>query len=101
VLFDGDGRNRLEWVLRSDGRFEAWSVVDFRGQRLDSNNLGTREAHPTLAIARRGDDFLFVLNGQVGLTKTLPNMPKRFAVFLYGFGTSETTWDYARVVTTK
>jgi hypothetical protein len=101
VLFDGSGRNRIEWILTSEGTFEAWSVIDGRGERLDNRNLATKVAKPTLAIVRRGDDFLFILNGQVGLTKTIKNMPRAFHVMLYGYGTSENNWDSVRVVTPK
>ncbi|HEX8183923.1 MAG TPA: hypothetical protein VF747_04210, partial [Blastocatellia bacterium] len=101
VLFDGSGRNRIEWILTSEGTFEAWSVIDGRGERLDNRNLATKVAKPTLAVVRRGDDFLFILNGQVGLTKTIKNMPRAFHVMLYGYGTSENNWDSVRVVTPK
>ncbi|HKP13146.1 MAG TPA: hypothetical protein VJZ91_13595 [Blastocatellia bacterium] len=101
VLFDGSGRNRVEWILTSEGTFEAWSVVDGKGERLDNHNLATKEKKPTLAIVRRGDEFLFILNGQVGLTKTIKNLPRSFTVMLYGYGSSENDWDLARVVTPK
>ena len=37
ILFDGSGRNRVEWVLTSEQTLEAWAVVDGRGihARLD------------------------------------------------------------------
>jgi hypothetical protein len=109
MLFDGSGRNRIEWVLTSEGTFEAWSIVDGRGERLDNRKLGTKLKNPVLGIVRRGDEFLFVLNGpdsppqdaQVGLTKTIKNMPRTFHVMLYGFGSSENNWDALRVVTVK
>jgi hypothetical protein len=101
ILFDGSGRNRIEWLLTSEGVFEAWSVVDGRGERLDNRSLGTKEKHPTLSIARRGDDFYFALNGQVGLQKTLKNVPRAFHVMLYGYGSSENNWDSVQVQTTK
>jgi hypothetical protein len=109
ILFDGSGRNRVEWILTSEGTFEAWSVVDGRGERLDNRKLGTKIRNPVLAVVRRGDEFLFILNGpdsppqdaQVGLTKTIKNMPRSFRVMLYGFGSSENNWDFARVVTPK
>jgi hypothetical protein len=96
-------------MLTSEGTFEAWSVVDGRGERLDDRKLGTKMKNPVLAIVRRGDEFLFVLNGpdsppqeaQVGLRKTIKNMPRTFHVMLYGFGTSENNWDALRVVTLK
>ncbi|MDQ3322552.1 MAG: hypothetical protein M3525_09015, partial [Acidobacteriota bacterium] len=28
ILFDSAGRNRIEWILNSDGGFEAWANVD-------------------------------------------------------------------------
>jgi hypothetical protein len=109
ILFDGSGRNRIEWMLTSEGTFEAWSVVDGRGERLDDRKLGTKIKNPVLAVVRRGDEFLFVLNApdsppeaaQVGLTKTVKNMPRAFRVMLYGFGSSENNWDAVRVVTAK
>jgi hypothetical protein len=109
LLFDGSGRNRVEWILTSEGTFEAWSVVDGRGERLDNRKLGTKLKNPVLAVVRRGDEFLFVLNGpdsppeqaQVGLRKTIKNLPGTFRVMLYGFGTSENDWDAVRVVTLK
>lgn len=101
VLFDGSGRNRIEWLLTSDGRFEAWSVVDGRGERLDNRKLGTRDEHPTLSIARKGDDYFFALNGTVGLQKTIKNMPRAFRLMLYGYGSSENDWDSVRVVVPK
>jgi hypothetical protein len=109
ILFDGSGRNRVEWVLTSAGRFEAWAVVDGRAEQLDDRNLGTKMKNPVIAIVRRGDEFLFVLNGpdsppqdaQVGLRKTVKNLPRRFRVMLYGFSSSENNWDAVRVVTPR
>lgn len=109
ILFDSSGRNRIEWILTSEGTFEAWAVVDGQGERLDNRKLGTKLKNPVLAIIRRGDEFLFVLNGpdsppqdaQVGLTKTIKNLPRSFRVMLYGFGSSENNWDAVRVVTPK
>lgn len=101
ILFDGSGRNRVEWILTSEGTFEAWSVVDGRGERLDNNKLGTKLKSPTLGIVRKGDEFYFMLNGQEGLRKTIKNLPRVFHVMLYGFGSSENHWDSVRVVTVK
>ncbi len=109
LLFDGSGRNRVEWVLTSEGTFEAWSIVDGRGERIDDRKLGTKLKNPVIAIVRRGDEFLFVLNApdsppeaaQVGLKKTIKNLPRAFHVMLYGFGSSENDWDDVRVVTLK
>jgi hypothetical protein len=109
LLFDGSGRNRVEWILTSEGTLEAWSVVDGRGERIDDRKLGTKLKNPVIAIVRRGDEFLFVLNGpdsppqdaQVGLRKTIKNLPRSFHVMLYGFGSSENDWDAVRVVTLK
>jgi hypothetical protein len=101
VMFDGSGRNRIEWLLTSEGTFEAWSVVDGKGERLDDHKLGTKVPNPTISIARKGDDFFFVLNGEIGLQKSIKNMPRTFHVMLYGFGSSENDWDSVRVVTPK
>jgi hypothetical protein len=101
VLFDSSGRNRVEWLLTSEGLLEAWAMTDGRAERLDGRNLATKAKNPTLAIVRRGDEFLFMLNGQEGLRKNLKNMPRSFHVMLYGFGSSENNWDSVRVVTVK
>lgn len=109
LLFDGSGRNRIEWILTSEGTFEAWSIVDGRGERIDNRKLGTKIKNPILGIVRRGDEFLFVLNSpdsppeaaQVGLKKTIKNLPRSFHVMLYGFGSSENDWNDVRVVTLK
>ncbi|HVG35092.1 MAG TPA: hypothetical protein VM911_18640 [Pyrinomonadaceae bacterium] len=98
VLFDGSERNRIEWLLTSDGRFEAWSVVDGKGERLDNRKLGTKDAQPTISIARKGDDYFFALNGEVGMQKSIRNMPRAFRVMLYGYGSSENDWDSVRIV---
>jgi hypothetical protein len=101
ILFDTSGRNRIEWILTSEGTFEAWSVVDGRSERLDNRKLGTKVENPTLGIVRRGDEFLFMLNGEEGMRSTIKNMPRSFHLMLYGFGSSENNWDNARVVTPK
>jgi hypothetical protein len=109
ILFDGSGRNRIEWILTSDGVFEAWAITDGRGERLDNKKLGTKMKNPVLSIVRRGSEFLFVLNSadgkpedaQIGLTANIKNMPKTFHVMLYGFGSSENNWNSARVVVAK
>lgn len=101
VLFDSSGRNRVEWILTSEGMFEAWAVVDGRAERLDGRNLATKAATPTLSIARRGDEYLFALNGQVGLQKTVKSLPRSFRVMLYGYGSSENNWDSVQVLVTK
>jgi hypothetical protein len=101
VLFDGSGRNRIEWLLTSEGIFEAWVMIDGRGERLDNHKLGTKTPNPTLSVARKGDEYFFALNGQVGLQKTIKNLPRSFHVMLYGFGSSENNWDSVRVVTVK
>jgi hypothetical protein len=101
VLFDGSGRNRIEWILTSEGMFEAWAMVDGRGERLDSRTLATKAAKPTLSIARRGDDYFFALNGQVGLEKKIKSLPDTFHVMLYGYGSSENNWDSVQVLVPK
>ncbi|HEY1404223.1 MAG TPA: hypothetical protein VGB05_08865 [Pyrinomonadaceae bacterium] len=101
IMFDGSGRNRIEWVLTSEKTLEAWAVVDGAGERLDNRRLGTKLKNPTLGIVRRGDEFLFMLNGQEGLSKTIKNMPRSFRVMLYGWSSAENDWDSVRVVTAK
>ena len=109
ILFDGSGRNRIEWILTSEGTFEAWVIRDGRGERLDNRKLGTKMKNPVLAVVRNGDEFLFVINdpkgkpeeAQIGLRETIKNLPKSFTVMLYGFGTSENNWDSLRVAVLK
>jgi hypothetical protein len=109
LLFDGSGRNRVEWIYTSEKTLEAWSVVDGVGERLDDRKLALKFENPVLAVIRRGDDFLFVVNkpdgkpedAQIALQKTVKNLPRTFRVMLYGFGSSQNNWDDVRVVTVK
>lgn len=109
IMFDGSGRNRIEWILTSEGTMEAWSVVDGRGERLDNKKLGTKMKNPVLLIVRRADDFSFYINSpegkpqdaQLGLKATIKNLPKNFHVMLYGYGTSENNWDSVRITVPK
>jgi hypothetical protein len=109
VLFDGSGRNRIEWMLTSEGTLEAWSIVDGRGERLDNKKLGTKMKNPVLLVVRKGNEFSFFINeakgapqdAQLALTTTVKNLPKTFHVMLYGFGSSENNWDGVRVVVPK
>ena len=101
ILFDDSGRNRVEWIFTSEGTFEAWTIVNGQGERIDNRKLATKIPNPTLGIVRRGDEFLFMLNGQMGLQKTVKNLPKEFWVMLYGYGSSENNWSSVRVVTVK
>ena len=109
ILFDGSGRNRLEWLVTSEGTMEAWSVVDGRGERLDNKKLGTKMRDPVLLLVRKGDLFNFYINGpkanpqdaQLGLSATIKNLPKSFHVMLYGFGSSENNWDGVRIFASK
>jgi hypothetical protein len=102
VLFGGSELNRIEWILRSDGRLEAWLMRAHEpSQQLDDHKLGVKLTSPTLGLARRGDDFIFLVDGQVGMQKNIPGMPKDFNVMLYGFGSSENDWQSVRVVTPK
>lgn len=109
ILFDSAGRNRIEWILNSDGGFEAWANVDGRIERLDNRKLGTKMKNPVLSVGRRGDEFLFIINdpkgkpedAQVGLKTTIRNLPKSFHLMLYGYGSSENNWDAVRVVVPK
>jgi hypothetical protein len=102
ILFGGSELNRVEWILRSDGRLEAWVMrVGESSEELDNHSLGTKLDHATLGIVRRADEFLFLLNGQVGMQKTIRGMPKDFKVMLYGYGSSENSWKSVRVVIPK
>ncbi|MCA1818223.1 MAG: hypothetical protein LC746_17915 [Acidobacteria bacterium] len=109
LLFDGAGRNRVEWIFTSEHTLEAWSVVDGVAERLDNRKLALKFDNPVLAVVRRGDDFLFVINkpdgapqdAQIALQKTIKNLPRTFRVMLYGFGSSQDEWDSVRVVTAK
>lgn len=109
ILFDGSGRNRIEWLLTSEGTFEAWSIVDGRGERLDNRKLGTKMKNPVLLVVRKGDEFSFYINdskaapqeAQMALTATIKNLPKSFHVMLYGYGSSENNWDSVKVVVPK
>ncbi|MEO5857880.1 MAG: hypothetical protein ABIR33_02915 [Pyrinomonadaceae bacterium] len=109
VLFDGSGRNRVEWMLTSAGTLEAWSIVDGRGERLDNKKLATKMKNPVLLIVRKGDDFSFYINdaksppqeAQLGLAAKVKNLPTAFHVMLYGYGSSENHWDGVRITTPK
>ena len=101
VLFDGNANNRIEWLLRSDGIFEAWVSVDGRMERVDKGNRGTKEKNPVLGIGRRGEQILFLLNGEIGLEHTVRGMSSNFKVMLYGFGNTENHWDSIKVRTLK
>ncbi len=98
ILFDG-GANRIEWILNTDGRLEAWAIRDGQGEKLDGNTLATKEKSPTLGIGRRGDDYFFMINNQVGLQKKIKNLPATFRVMLYGFGKSKDEWESVSVIT--
>lgn len=109
ILFDGSGRNRIEWINTSERTLEAWAVVDGVGERLDNRKLALKFDDPVLAVIRRGDEFLFVINkpdgaaqdAQIALRRTVKNLPRTFRVMLYGFGSSQNSWDSVRVVTAK
>jgi len=101
IRFDDSGRNRLEWILTSEVTFEEWAVENGQAERIDNRKLATKIPNPTLGIVRRGDEFLFMLNGQMGLQKTVKNLPNEFWVMLYGYGSSENNWSSVRVVTVK
>ena len=101
VLFDGNPANRIEWLLRSDGIFEAWQSVDGRMTRVDNGKLATKEKTPKLGIARRGEKVFFMLNREVGLESTIRGVSPNFKVMLYGFGSSENHWDSIAVQTLK
>lgn len=101
VLFDGNPANRIEWLLRSDGIFEAWQNVDGRMTRIDNGKLATKEKTPKLGIARRGEKIFFMLNREIGLESTIRGVSPNFKIMLYGFGNSENNWDSVAVQTLK
>ena len=109
ILFDGSGRNRIEWLLTSEGTFEAWAVTDGRSERIDSRKLATKMKNPVLLIVRKGDEFSFYINdpkaapqdAQLGLKAIVKNMPKSFHIMLYGYGSSENNWDNVLVSVQK
>ena len=101
VLFDGNSVNRLEWVLRSDGIFEAWQSFDGKLERFDNGKLATKEKNPRLGIGRRGDQIFFMLNREVGLERTIRGLSQNFKVMLYGYGSSENNWDAIYVQTPR
>ena len=61
-------------------------------------NLGTNVTNPTLGIVHRGDDFIFMVDGQELLRKTLKSLGRSFQVMLYGYSSSENNWDAVRVI---
>lgn len=101
VLFGGSATNRVEWLLRSDGLFEAWVSVDGRMERIDNRKLATKTKSLWLGIGRRGDQLYLMVNDKVALEHTQRGLPASFRVMLYGFGTSENNWDAVSVQTLK
>lgn len=97
VLFDGSEQNRLEWILTSEGTFEAWAIVNGQGARLDGRDLGTNIVNPTLGVVRSGDEFTFTVNGQEALRKSVKGLGRSFQVMLYGYSSTESDWDAVRV----
>lgn len=101
VLFDGNPINRIEWILRSDGNFEAWQSIDGKMTKVDNGKLATKEKNPRLGIARKDDKVFFMLNGQPGLESTVRGVSQNFKVMLYGYGSTENSWDSVSVQTLK
>jgi hypothetical protein len=101
VLFGGSPSNRVEWLLRSDGIFEAWLSVDGRMERIDNRQLATKARSLWLGVGRRGDQIFFMVNDKVALEHTARGLAPSFKVMLYGFGTTENNWDAVSVQTLK
>lgn len=101
LLLGGSTSNRIEWLLRSDGIFEAWLSVDGRMERIDNRQLATKAKSLWLGIGRRGDQIFFMVNDKVAFEHTARGLPSNFKVMLYGFGTSENNWDAVSVQTLK
>ena len=101
VLFGGSTSNRIEWLVRSDGLFEAWVSVDGRMERVDNRKLATKAKSLWLGIGRRGDQVFLMVNDKVALEHTVRGLTPNFKVMLYGFGTTENIWDSVSVQTLK
>lgn len=101
VMFGGSSSNRIEWLLRSDGIFEAWVNVDGRMERIDNRQLATKAKSMWLGIGRRGDQIFLMVNDKVALERKVGGLGSSFKVMLYGFGTTETNWDAVSVQTMK
>jgi hypothetical protein len=101
VLFGGSPNNRIEWLLRSDGIFEAWLVVDGRSERIDNRQLATKVKSLWLGVGRRGDQIFLMVNDKVALERQVRGLASNFKVMVYGFGTTETSWDAVSVQTMK
>ena len=101
VLFGGSPTNRIEWLLRSDGIFEAWLTVDGRAERIDNRQLATKAKSLWLGIGRRGDQIFLMVNDKIALERQVRGLGSNFKVMLYGFGTTETSWDAITVQTLK
>jgi len=101
VMFGGSPSNRIEWLLRSDGIFEAWLSVDGRMERIDNRQLATKAKTLWLGIGRRGEQIFLMVNDKVALERTVRGLSSNFKVMLYGFGTTENSWDSISVQTQK
>ena len=101
VLFGGNTSNRIEWLLRSDGLFEAWVTIDGRMERIDDRRKGTKAKPLWLGIERGGEQIRFRANGQVVYERNVRGLSPTFKVMLYGFGTTENSWDSISVQTMK
>lgn len=101
ILLGGSTTNRIEWLLRSDGFFEAWVSVDGRMERIDNRKLATKAKSLWLGVGRKGDQLYFMVNDKVALEHTQRGLTSGFKVMLYGFGTSENNWDSVSVQTLK
>jgi hypothetical protein len=100
-MFGGSPSNRIEWLLRSDGTFEAWLSVDDRVERIDNRQLATKAKSLWLGVGRRGDQIFLMVNDKVALERNVRGLASNFKVMLYGFGTTETSWDAVTVQTLK
>ena len=98
--------NRLDSVDSAQRRtdipdFAPGDTVRVHVRIKESETKERLQAFEGVCIARKGDEYFFALNGQVGLQRNIRNLPSSFRVMLYGFGTSENNWDSVRVVTVK
>lgn len=101
VLFGGSPSNRIEWLLRSDNLFEAHVSIDGRMERIDDRRKGMKAKPLWLGIEREGEQIRLRANGQVVYERNVRGLSSSFKVMLYGFGTTENSWDSISVQTMK
>ena len=69
--------------------------------REEEFQLATKAKSLWLGVGRRGDQIFLMVNDKVALERQVRGMGSDFKVMLYGFGTTETSWDAVTVQTMK